>query len=170
MANTYVKIASVTVGSGGASTVDFTSIPSTYTDLLVRVSARKTTTGGSNLQLQFNGSTTTYTQRTIIGNGSTIASYNDASEIGFMYVTTSSETANTFNSTDIYLPNYAGSNNKSVSIDSVTENNASSANATLTAALWSTSAAINRVYLQIANGGGVFAQHSTVTLYGIKNS
>lgn len=170
MANTFVKIASVTVGSGGASTIDFTSIPNTYTDLCLKVSARKTTTGGSNLQMQFNGSTSGYLQRTLIGNGSTVASYNDNSEIGFMYVTTSSETANTFNSTDIYLPNYAGSNNKSVSIDSVTENNASGANATLTAALWSTSSAINRVYLQIANGGGVFAQYSTATLYGIKNS
>jgi hypothetical protein len=110
MAATYVKIASATVGSGGASTVDFTSIPSTYTDLLVKVSARKTTTGGSNLQLQFNGSTVGYLQKTLIGNGSIAVSYSDNSEIGFMYVTTSSNTANTFTNTDIYLPNYAGSN------------------------------------------------------------
>lgn len=170
MANTYTKIASVAVGSGGASTIDFTSIPNTYTDLLVRVSARKTTTGGQNLQMQFNGSTTSYLQRTIIGNGSTVASYSDNSEIGFMYVTLSSDTANTFSSTDIYIPNYAGSNNKSVNIDNVTENNATAALAVLTAALWSNSAAINRVYLQVANGAGVFAQYSTATLYGIKNS
>jgi hypothetical protein len=170
MANTYVKIAAVTVGSGGASTIDFTSIPNTYTDLVLKVSARKTTTGGSNLQLQFNGSTTGYLQRTLIGNGSIAVSYNDNSEIGFMYVTTSSNTANTFTNTEIYLPNYAGSNNKSVSIDSVAENDAPESNMTLTSALWSNSAAINRVYLQIANGAGVFAQHSTATLYGIKKN
>ena len=170
MANTYTKIASAIAGSGGASSFDFTSIPSTYTDLLVRVSARKTTTGGSNLQLQFNGSTSGYVQRTLIGNGSTAASYNDSSEIGFMYVTISSDTSNTFNSTDIYLPNYAGSTNKSVSIDNVTENNTTTASTVLTAASWSNSAAINRVYLQIANGAGTFAQYSTATLYGIKNS
>lgn len=170
MPDTFTKIASVTVGLLGAASIDFTSIPSTYTDLVVKVSARKTTTGGSNLQMQFNGSTSGYSQRVLLGSGSTVASYNDASEIGFMYVTTSSDTSNTFSSTDIYLPNYAGANNKSVSIDNVTENNATTAYAALTAALWSNSAAINRVYLQIANGAGVFAQYSTATLYGIKNS
>jgi hypothetical protein len=36
MANTYEAIATVEVGSGGASTIDFTSIPSTYTDLVLR--------------------------------------------------------------------------------------------------------------------------------------
>ena len=172
MATTYEAIATVEVGSGGASSIDFTSIPTdgTYTDLLLKVSARKTTTGGSNLQMQFNGSTSSYTQRTLIGDGSTVVSYNDNSEIGFMYVTTSSTTANTFSSTDIYIPNYASSNNKSVSIENVTENNATASGCVLTAALWSNSAAINRVYLQIANGVGVFAQYSTATLYGIKNS
>jgi hypothetical protein len=170
MANTFELIASTTVGSGGSSSIDFTSIPGTYTDLCLKVSARKTTTGGSNLQMQFNGSTSGYVQRTIIGNGSAVNSYSDTSEIGFMYVTISSDTANTFNNTEIYIPNYAGSNNKSVSIDNVTENNATAASAVLTAALWSNSAAINRVYLQIANGVGVFAEFSTAYLFGIKSS
>jgi hypothetical protein len=120
--------------------------------------------------MQFNGSTSGYVQRTIIGSGSAVNSYSDTSEIGFMYVTTSSDTANTFNNTEIYIPNYAGSNNKSVSIDNVTENNATAAAAVLTAALWSNSAAINRVYLQIANGVGTFAQYSTAYLYGVKNA
>ena len=170
MANTFELISSVTVGALGALTIDFTSIPSTYTDLCLKVSARKTTSGGANLQMQFNGSTSGYVQRTIIGSGSAVNSYSDTSEIGFMYVTTSSDTANTFNNTEIYIPNYAGSNNKSVSIDNVTENNATAAAAVLTAALWSNSAAINRVYLQIANGVGTFAQYSTAYLYGVKNA
>ena len=37
MANTYVAIATVTVGSGGAASIDFTSIPATYTDLVVKL-------------------------------------------------------------------------------------------------------------------------------------
>jgi hypothetical protein len=41
MATTFIKIASVTVGSGGAASMDFTSIPSTYTDLVIKVSTRK---------------------------------------------------------------------------------------------------------------------------------
>jgi hypothetical protein len=59
---------------------------------------------------------------TIFGNGSSVVSYTIA-ELSFMYVTTSG-TSNTFSSTEIYIPNYTSSNNKSVSVDSVTENNA----------------------------------------------
>ena len=170
MANTFQLINSYTIGSGGASTIDFTSIPSTYTDLVLKVSARKTSTGGANLQMQFNGTTTGYTQKTLIG-GSTGSpnSYSDTSEIGFMYVNTSSDVANTFSITDIYIPNYASSNNKTISIDNVREDTAGG-NTVLTVGTWANSAAINRLYLQIANGGGVFAQHSTAHLYGIKNS
>ena len=40
MADTYTLISSVTVGAGGASSIDFTSIPATYTDLLVKFSLR----------------------------------------------------------------------------------------------------------------------------------
>jgi hypothetical protein len=40
MATTYEIIASVTVGSGGAANIEFTSIPATYTDLVVLFSAR----------------------------------------------------------------------------------------------------------------------------------
>ena len=42
MPTTFTKIASVSVGAGGASSIDFTSIPSTYTDLVVKVSYRTT--------------------------------------------------------------------------------------------------------------------------------
>ena len=40
MATTYTLISSVTVGSGGAASIEFTSIPSTYTDLVLKLSAR----------------------------------------------------------------------------------------------------------------------------------
>jgi hypothetical protein len=40
MALTYTAIKTVTVGSGGAANIDFTSIPQTYTDLVLKVSAR----------------------------------------------------------------------------------------------------------------------------------
>jgi hypothetical protein len=40
MANTYEAIATVTVGSGGATDIEFTSIPGTYTDLLIKSSLR----------------------------------------------------------------------------------------------------------------------------------
>ena len=78
-------------------------------------------------------------------------------------------TANTFANGEFYIPNYAGSTNKSVSADGVTENNATAARATLTAGLWSNTAAINQITL-LPIAGGTFAQYSTATLYGISNS
>ena len=86
----------------------------------------------------------------------------------FAFVPGASATASTFGNVEYYIPNYAGSNNKSVSVDHVTENNATAAIAALTAGLWSDSAAITSV--KITPGSGTFAQHSSATLYGIKNS
>ena len=59
MANTYTLIASQTVGSGGASAINFGSIPNTYTDLLVKVSARMSSANGS-AGITFNGTNTNY--------------------------------------------------------------------------------------------------------------
>ena len=78
-------------------------------------------------------------------------------------------TANTFDNFEIYIPNYAGSTNKSFSVDGVAEDNSSSNNELdLVAGLWSSTSAINAVGLTI--NGQTIAQYSTAYLYGIKNS
>lgn len=48
MMATYIKIGSVEVGAGGASSIDFSSIPATYTDLVLKMSARVSTGGANN--------------------------------------------------------------------------------------------------------------------------
>ena len=169
MANTYVAIATTTVGSGGAAEIEFTSIPATYTDLVVKVSGRASTTT-TGCDITFNGTTSGYTNRRLYGTGSATAS----DSAGTTYISNtmlvdSSYTASTFGNGEIYIPNYAGSNNKSVSVDGVTENNATTALSMLTAGLLSNSAAITSIKLEVS-GGGNFVQHSTATLYGIKNS
>ena len=66
MANTYTLISSVTVGSGGASSIEFTSIPSTYTDLLLNFSGRSNTnqaSGGFACKIEFNGSSSNLSAR-----------------------------------------------------------------------------------------------------------
>ena len=168
MPDTFVKIASVTVGSGGSSTIDFTSIPSTYTDLCIKLSLRDTVTGTNArpFTLKFNGSSTSYSAKFILGDGSAASSFSDTSAYAG-YENTSSTTTNTFATNEIYIPNYAGSNYKSASIDSVTETNATQANAALVADLWSNTAAINQVTI---TSFGTFVQYSTAVLYGIKNS
>jgi hypothetical protein len=171
MANTYTKIASVSVGSGGAATIDFTSIPATYTDLLLKVSLRGPTGYASDTMdtyLRFNGTTTNYSDRLLYGTGSAVASISETSTGIDFRVVGQNSTASTFGNAEIYIPNYAGSTNKSVSIDAVTENNATSVLTQLEAGLWSNTATINQITLVPFTTG--FAQYSTATLYGIKNS
>lgn len=169
MANTYTLISSVTVGAGGASSIDFTSIPATYTDLALKISGRNTSTNQT-VSIEFNGDTTAanYKHREIYGNGSAAASTNGTDQYGGGYLSASGDTANTFGTSDTYIPNYAGSNYKSFSVDSVEENNATAALATLTASLWSSTSAITSIKVKMY--GGNFAQYSTAYLYGIKNS
>ena len=168
MANTHALIASVTLGSAAAS-IDFTSIPDTYTDLLIKASLRSAT-GSINpgLFIKFNTSALNFTGRNAYGNGTAAASYSDTSgEIGTL--AGNGATANTFGDCEIYIPNYAGATNKSFSVDSVNENNATSASQYLYRNLWSQTAAITAISLY--SGGAVnLMEYSSATLYGIKNS
>lgn len=169
MAAARYFIASTTVGSGGASTIDFTSIPSTYTNLCLKLSIRTDDTGTYGYAyIGFNGTAYDSAIRYIQGSGSAA---NSASEsTGYLgTMDANGATANTFSNNEIYIPNYAGSTNKSFSTDSVEEHNATTAYMQLMAGLWSNTAAINRITIKNA-GANKFMQYSTATLYGIKNS
>ena len=168
MANTFVRIATVTVGSGGSASMGFTSIPSTYTDLLIKFSGRSNRSLVIDaVNLSFNGSTSSFTGRYLEGDGSTVISATSTRFAGAAPGNTA--TASTFGNVEIYIPNYTGSTNKSFSVDSVTENNATAAYADLIAGLWSNTSAITSIDLT-PSVGTLFAQYSTATLYGIKNS
>jgi len=162
---TYIQIGStVTVGAGGAATIDFTSIPSTYTDLNLVLSLRPTTQ--DSVYLSFNGSTSSFTAKFLEGSGASASSGSGTRYVAFPLTAT----ASTFSSSSIYIPNYAGSNNKSYSIDSVSEANQTTAYADLVAGLWSSTSAINQITISLATGGNTFVQYTTASLYGIKNS
>lgn len=165
---TYTLISSVTVGSGGASSIDFTSIPATYTDLVLKVSIRGSASNVDYNKISFNGSTSTFTYRSLEGSGAAAASYN-GSVGAFGVQTPSTYTASTFSSIEIYIPNYAGSNNKSYSSDATTENNATTSYADLIAGLWATTSAITSISLAPVTTTS-FAQYSTAYLYGLKSS
>ena len=170
MANTFELIASSTVGAGGASSIDFASIPSTYTDLQLMLSARGASTAlYANIKLN-NSSSAIYSLRTIYGDGSAAASQNDSGATFFerFLMFSSAYTANTFSNGILYIPNYAGSANKAVMFDSVNENNATSSQMFMVAGLWASTAAINQITLTPNTGN--FAQYSSAYLYGIKNS
>lgn len=152
-------IGSVAVGAGGAATIDFTSIPGTYTDLTLVLSARATSTTAT-ITLAFNGSSASFTGRYMQGNGAAASSTTSTTLIGNSPIST--DTASTFGNLLLVIPNYAGATNKTFSVDVVTENNATTAYQQIFAGLWSNTAAITQVTLSLAN----FAQYSTAYLYG----
>lgn len=165
-ATTYTAIATTTVGAGGTNTISFTSIPQTYTDLVIKLSTRPTTgAAGGGMDIGFNNSTSSFTSRYILGDGSAASSTTATTTFALVGSTT---TASTFATTEIYIPNYTSSNNKSFGSESFEEANATLAYSTILAGLWSNTAAITSI--QITNTRPTFAQYSTATLYGIKNS
>jgi hypothetical protein len=167
MANTYVIIASTTVGSGGAASIEFTSIPQTYTDLLIKFMARNESTGPELAVISFNSSTANFSSLYLEGNGASVTAGTYARFIGTEVP--SSATANTFSSHEIYIPNYTNSTNKVYTAFAASENNGTTAYTNLIAGLRSNTAAITSIKLSLTDNTDL-AQYSSATLYGIKNS
>ena len=174
MANTYQLIEAKTLGSTVTS-VTFSSIPQTYTDLKLVFSTRTNASAVLvNTQVTFNGSScgTDYTERLLSGDGSSASSTNIGARADwlFIYSNGGTSTSNTFANAEIYIPNYTSTTTyKSGSADGVVENNATSSIAALDAPLYSSNSAITSIKLDTGNAT-VFEVYSTFYLYGIKNS
>jgi hypothetical protein len=119
------------------------------------------------LRFRFNtDSSSIYSSRELYGNGSAASSLNTASQTNlraFGGVNANGSTSNTFGNASIYIPNYAGSTNKSVSIDSVTEHNGTVSTQILVAGLWASTASITA--FQIFTTSQNLLQNSTASLY-----
>ena len=166
----YNLIATTTVGSGGAGSIEFSSIPQTFTDLQIVYSARSNRSAvGDDFYIKFNGLNTNLSSRALYGTGSAAASFSDGSIAFVGYLTGDTATASVFASGSIYVPNYAGATYKSISGDAVNENNSTLATQLLGAGLWSSTAAITQLSIHPYNGT-LFTQYSSASLYGIKNS
>jgi hypothetical protein len=169
---TMTKLATYTAGSGADSSVTFSNIPQTYTDLVVKLSVRTTRSGtdvDDEVRLEFNGSGgTAYSGRMIEGNGTTSRSATDSSYAFVTRVTapTDNTTTSTFSNSEVYIPNYTSSNYKSISIDATMENNATTSLTSLSANLWSNTSAITSIKCTPI---GTFDQYSTITIYGIRS-
>ena len=170
MATTLELIEAKTLAST-ASSITFTSIPSTYNDLQLVLSLRDSKSGVANdNSITFNGSSTSFTGKRILGDGST--AFSDAQAPYSGSTSSAGATSSTFANTSIYIPNYKGSSIKSFLIDSVTENNATGGNSAYQlpyVGLWSNTDAITSIGI-IAPSGFNFVQYSSAYLYGIKNS
>jgi len=166
----WTVIAHTEVGSGGASTIEFLNtgnIASTYTDLLLVMSLRTARSQvADEVRIYFNSANSNLSTRYLEGAGSGTPASNTTANGLVGLCPANNATANTFGNLQVYIPNYAGSTNKSFSSDAVTEHNATEAYQSLVAGLWSQTSAITKI--TIVNQTSVnFVQYSSATLYGI---
>jgi hypothetical protein len=167
MANTYVLIASNVVGSGGTSSISFSSISSSYTDIKLVWSSRSSD-NNLDMGIAYNGSGASVSSKILwVTTGGSVT--NESNAYAYYVMNPSASTSNTFSSGELYMPNYAGSNNKSFGVDMATENNSSTGiRMGIEAGINASSAAISS--LTITPNAGNFVQYSSFYLYGIKNS
>ena len=169
---TYTLISSNVLSSSQAS-VTFSAIPSTYTDLVLRISARNDSANVSNnLICRFNGdSGANYSYTQVYGNGATAASASGSATGPLIYQGTNggTSTTSTFSSVEIYVPSYTATQKKPFSADSAHETNATTAYRSANALLWQTTSAITQIDLSIF-GGSNFVSGSSFYLYGISNA
>ena len=159
MAATYTPIASITLGAT-ASSVTFNSIPQTYTDLVLIISTKNTSTGNYILTRYNSDSGTNYSQTRILGTGSVAASNRDANDNSFalMYQT---------NTTDpgICVLNIFNYSNTTTNKTAISRDNFAADTTFLRVGMWRNTSAITNISLTI--NGGNFDTGSTFNLYGI---
>ena len=165
---TFDSIQTVTVGSGGSSTVSFTSIPSTYTHLQIRWISRSTSTNSTGLKINFDSADTTY-WHLLYGDGSSAASTAesaDAPRIGNFPL--SNMTANSFGTGITNILDYKNTNKyKTLRSFSGYDNNGNGYS-NFYSGLWKSTSAITTITL--SNYADSFAQYSHFALYGIKGA
>jgi hypothetical protein len=175
MPSTYTLISSNVLASS-ASSVTFSAIPGTYTDLVVRISARSddSSNNSNSIRLYFNGNTgTVYSFTRILSDGTTVTSYRTPANGDELYfnngINSATSTASTFSNAEIYISNYTSSNNKSVAGFQVTEKNTAASYMGITAGLAQITSAITSMEVTL-NPGQSYVSGSSFYLYGIKNS
>jgi hypothetical protein len=169
---TMTKLATYTVGAGGISSYTFSNIPQNYTDLVIVGSVRTNRSGTDEdgMAMIINGLTTGYTYRGFIGNGASASSINTAFEQPwFTRVPGNTATGGVFGSFRVTIPRYSEYTQKSYSVDGVQENNTTTGYLNLLAITNTTTLPVTSLEFRSATGA-TMQQHSTITLYGIKNA
>jgi hypothetical protein len=173
--NSYESIATVTVGSGGASYAEFTSIPSTYKHLQIR-GIGKTNRGvyvADDMNIRFNSDTANnYNWHVLRGNGVSASAANGGGS-------TSSITCYYYFGTDISFAKYSGfvidildyaSSTKYKTFRALggTDSNGGESSVGINSGLWMNSTnAINTIRLY-SDTGSTIQQYSSFALYGVK--
>lgn len=174
--SSFESIATLTP-SGGQTSVSFTSIPSTYKSLQIRVWGRDTSTSTYATLwagIQFNGDTASnYSRHAIFGNGvnSLVQAMATGPYFRFNCVSNSQSGATTIGGVGIMdIIDYASTSKTKVtrSIGGSENNTGSNSQIWLESGLWNSTAAINRIDLIMNLSGTAWASGTTIALYGIK--
>ena len=165
MPTTYEPIATQTLGSA-ASSITFSSIPATYTDLRVVFAI----IGGAGTAGQFditynNDTSSLYSITRLYGDGSSAGSSRYSGTALYPCQNSFSSTPPVFATIDLF--SYAGSTFKTALITYSNDANGSGS-AERSVGLYRSTTAISRI--DLGGVGGTFAIGTTATLYGIKNA
>ena len=170
----FESIATTTVGSGGSATITFSSIPSTFKHLQVRVALNTTTAQAEFIKLWYNNDTTTtnYANHVLYSNGSTAGTFTSTSASSRAYhVYTVSNGWNQPNVAIIDLLDYTNTNKYRTTkiLYGSDDNGGSRCEVGLSSGLYMSTTAINRIDFQLSSGSN-FPQYSSFALYGIKGA
>jgi hypothetical protein len=156
-------INSVTVGAGGATSITFSAIPGTFTDLVLLYSGRATNGIGA-VTINLNGSASSFTNRLLYSDGASVASFAGTTDL--LRVNNSSMTANAFAFSRLYFTNYSSGSTKYIRLETTPETNSAGSGSVfngVSGIQWANNAAITSITLNMSD----WAQHSTAYLYGI---
>jgi hypothetical protein len=166
----YESIETVTVGSGGAANIEFTSIASGYSHLQVRGIARGTTADTLVLvRIQFNNDTgNNYARHNLTGDGSSATSAADFTQPvgGIANISAANASASIFGTVVLDILDYANTNKYKTMRSLAGNDRNGSGTVGLFSSLWMSTSAISSV--KIFPAAGNFAQYSSFALYGIK--
>jgi hypothetical protein len=171
MANTMTKISTLTL-SVDTQVISLTSIPNTYTDLILKADTRSSATGGSfnTVYVNFNADYSTLYSLTYLQGitGSTYSARTSSQGGAAAAVTaTSSATSNIWSAIELYIPNYAGSNYKTSMVSVGGPTNTTVYEVWQASMLYRSTSAISSVQLDSFSSSIKFLAGSTFTLYGI---
>jgi hypothetical protein len=173
-AGSFESIATVTVGSGGAASVAFTSIAGTYTHLQIRMLARSNRVStGDWAKVRFNSdSGSNYSYHDIYAEGTGSAtSYGSANEssINVDSLTAQNSTANLFGAFVLDILDYANVNKYKTTRYLGGHDANGSGVVNFGSGNWRSTSAITSIQITPGLGTG-FAQYSSFALYGIKGA
>jgi hypothetical protein len=152
--------------TAAAASIEFTSIPQTFTDLVLLFSAGRNGSI-SYVQLAVNGSTTNGSSNTLLGQGNSVTGSSSTTLI--QAGAGASTIINVFSNAFMYVSNYASTTTtKTISFDAVTEQNGTVAFQGLASGLWNNTSAITSLRIELEGGSPLALRaDSTFSLYGI---